>query len=134
MFGNLCLVFHYKSCHTWSQTNGPTQNCLNANYQSDDEIEEVEAEEKIHNSSLCCLSNNKCNQDTENPEPILYCISNLCCSKKPYKISLDKNFLKYDPLAKKTDSRALENSNGIEMRAYSEPLLANDTSRQELIR
>ena len=134
ILGNLSLFSHYKCCHTWSQTNGPTHNfsCIQTNSQSDSETEEEESEEKYKKSSLCCLPNKRYNEETDTREPILYCISNICCSRKPYKISLHADqCLDIEQVPRITDSLTVENTNGVEMR----PLLPEnrDTSQQQLI-
>jgi len=134
ILGNLSLFSHYKCCHTWSQTNGPTHNfsCIKTNSQSDSETEEEESEEKYKKSSLCCLPNKRYNEETDTHEPVLYCISNICCSRKPYKISLHADqCLDIERVPRITDSLTVENTNGVEMR----PLLPEnrDTSQQQLI-
>lgn len=112
IFGNMSLVFHYKNCHTWSQTNGPTQNfCGEANKPQVD-FEEEENQENYKDSDLLC-----------------YCISNLCCSRNPYKISVTKACIQIETLDQGKGANSISCiSNGIEMKSSCEPLLSFSSS------
>ena len=95
LISNISLIFHYKGCHTWKETNGPKFEIKKSNQDDTLQIQNTPDELRNHSnfkSQTCNVMNNF----------EISCFTYTCCSENTLKIIFNRNCFK-------TERNELEN-------------------------
>ena len=95
LISNISLIFHYKGCHTWKETNGPKFEIKKSNQDDTLQIQNTTDELRNHSnfkSQTCNVMNNF----------EISCFTYTCCSENTLKIIFNRNCFK-------TERNELEN-------------------------
>ena len=104
---NFFTIYHYKDCHTWSQTNGPSFKFNELDYETDEESPK----------SRC----------TKCPDPQISCYTYLCCFEDNVRLSFGKQGFKIERSEKKKLDKIATKTNDIEMNGSCDPLMGNNS-------